>query len=179
MVLHSLWNLSASQGLAFFAAYVLVMIPAFVAVVVIAIYSLRREANLIRIHLQNVVDDGVLSRDDIVILTSVRRRFGASASALFTRGFGQWRARRRFHALATELAFHSWRTTREATADARAIHAELCDAVRAARATLGLPAEVQPPDPELIARLAREPRERERPDRPTLIASSPATPQQP
>jgi len=140
MVLHSLWNLSASQGVAFFAAYLLVMIPAFVAVVVIAIYSLRREANLIRIHLQNVIDDGVLSHDDILVLTSVTRRLGASARALFQRGFGQWRVRRRFHALATELAFHAWRANREGTADARAIHAELCDAVRDARARLGLPA---------------------------------------
>jgi len=139
MLLHSLWNLSASQGLAFFAAYVLLMFPAFIAVVVIAIYSLRREANVIRIHLQNVIEDGVLSHDDIAILTSVTRRISAASQALFQRGYGQWRARRRFHALATELAFHSWRTTREGTPDARAIHAELCDAVRAARATLGLP----------------------------------------
>jgi hypothetical protein len=83
----------------------------------------------------------VLSGDDILVLTSVTRRLGTTTSALFQRGFGQWRARRRFHALATELAFHSWRANREATPDARAIHAELCEAVRAARATLGLPAQ--------------------------------------
>jgi RsiW-degrading membrane proteinase PrsW (M82 family) len=156
MVLHSLWNLSASQGPAFFAAYLLVMVPAFFAVIVIAIFSLRREAKVIRMHLESVVAEGLLSRDDIVILTSVTRRIGAATRALFARGFGHWRARRRFHALATELAFHSWRTTREATADAHAIHAELRDAVRAARARLGLPSEVRPPEPELVARLTGE-----------------------
>ena len=139
MALHSLWNLSASQGPVFFAAYFVVMVPAFVAVIVIAIFSLRREARMIRAHLENVVAEGLLSRDDLVVLSSVTRRIGASGQALLTRGFGQWRARRRFHALATELAFHAWRSSREATADADAIHAELRDAVRAARARLGLP----------------------------------------
>ena len=154
MIFHSLWNLSATQGGAFFLAYLFVMVPAFVAVVVVLIFSLRREANVIRGHLESVVAEGLLSRDDLVILTSVMNRFGASTSALFTRGISFWRARRRFHALATELAFHSWRTTREATADAVAIHEELREAVRAARARLGLPVVVQAPEPELVARLA-------------------------
>lgn len=159
MLLHSLWNLSASFGLAFFGAYFLVMVPAFFAVMVVAIFSLRREANIIRMHLEGVVAEGLLSRDDIVVLTSVTRRLGASTRALFGFGFGRWRARRRFHTLATELAFHSWRTTREAAEDAHAIHAEIRDEIRAVRARLGLPGEVQPPDPALIARLARATRE--------------------
>jgi RsiW-degrading membrane proteinase PrsW (M82 family) len=147
IILHSLWNLAASYGLAFFAAYAVVMVPAFVAVIVIAIFSLQREANVIRTHLHSVVAEGVLSGDDIVVLSSVTHRFRTSAQALFTRGFGHWRARRRFHALATELAFHSWRASREATADAQAIHVELREAVRTIRATLGLPATVQPLEP--------------------------------
>src|SRR5688500_9764008 len=171
MALHSRWHLSACQGLVCFAAYNGVMVPGVIAVALIAMFSLRREANVIRMHLEGVVAEGVLSRDDIVVLTSVTRRFGAATQALFGRGFGQWRARRRFHALATELAFHSWRTTREATPDARAIHAELCDAVRAARATLGLPAEVQPPDPELVARLTRERATQQSSARPAFVPS--------
>lgn len=156
MILHSVWNLSASQGLIFFAAYLLVMVPAFFSVVVIAILSLRREANVIRTHLEAVVAEGVLSRDDIVILTSVRRRLSATSRAL-SHGLGPWRARRRFHALATELAFHSWRCSREAAEDAQVIHDELREAVRAARAAVGLPTNVQPPDAQLVAQLAREP----------------------
>ncbi len=156
MALHSLWNLSASTGPIFFAAYLLIMVPAFLAVIVIAIFSLRREANVIRQHLGSLVAEGVLSGDDIVILASVTGRFGATSSALFRHGFGRWRARRRFHALATELAFHSWRTSLEAAEDAQAIQAELRDEVRTARAKLGLPAHVQQPEPALVARLTRE-----------------------
>jgi hypothetical protein len=154
MALHSLWNLSASAGIAFLLVYVFIMVPAFIAVIIVAIFSLRREANVIRTHLESLVAEGVLSRDDIVVLASVRRRIGATMRAL-GHGLGRWRARRRFHALATELAFHSWLTSRETVDDAQAIHQELREAVRAARARLGLPAEVQPPEPELIARLAR------------------------
>ena len=154
MLLHSLWNFSASQGVVFFAAYFVVMVPAFFAVIIVAIFSLRREANVIRKHLESVVAEGLLSRDDVLVLTSVTRRLGASTTALFTRGVAYWCARRRFHTLATELAFHSWRTSREPSPDALAIHAELREAVRAARATLGLPAIVHPPEPELVARLA-------------------------
>jgi hypothetical protein len=139
MALHSLWNLSAIQAATFFAAYFVVMVPAFVAVIVVAIFSLRREAKIIRAYLASVVADGVLSDDDIAILTSVTRRIGASSQALLTRGFAQWRARRRFHALATELAFHSWRNSREVGVGAHAIHAELRDAVLESRARLGLP----------------------------------------
>jgi len=135
IILHSLWNIAASYGFAFFIAYAVVMVPAFAAVIVIAIFSLQREANLIRAHLQSVVAEGVLSGEDILVLSSVRQRLRVSAQALFTRGFGHWRARRRFHALATELAFHSWRASREATADAQAIHASLREAVSAARMT--------------------------------------------
>ena len=134
IILHSLWNIAASYGFAFFAAYAVVMVPAFLAVIVIAIFSLEREASLIRTHLQSVVAEGVLSGDDIVVLSSVTHRFRVSAKALFTRGYRHWRARRRFHALATELAFHSWRASREATEDAQAIHAELRQAVSSARA---------------------------------------------
>jgi RsiW-degrading membrane proteinase PrsW (M82 family) len=157
MLLHAAWNLSASAGVAFFATYALVMVPAFIAVMVIAIASLRREAGVIRTHLASVVAEGLLSHEDILVLASVRGRVGASTRALFTHGFGRWRARRRFHTLATELAFHSWRTSREAAPDAQAIHAALRDAVRDARAKLGLPADVRPPEPELVARLARAP----------------------
>ncbi|MEO8381271.1 MAG: PrsW family glutamic-type intramembrane protease [Acidobacteriota bacterium] len=156
ILLHATWNLSASYGMAFFAAYFLIMIPAFLGVGVVAILSLRREANIIRAHLETVVAEGVLSRDDVLVVTSVWRRVGASTSALFERGFGMWRARRRFHALASELAFHSWRMNRDGTVDGQAEREELLGAVRAVRARLGLPVEIQLPEPALVARLTRE-----------------------
>jgi len=126
--LHAIWNLTARMGVVFFGAYVVIMMPAAIAVVLIAIFSLRREARLIRAHL-----DGVLHPDDIAGLSSVRMRVGACTHALFRGGYGAWVARRRFHSLATELAFHSWRTSREASDDAQAIREELLAAVVAAR----------------------------------------------
>ena len=133
MLLHAIWNLSASMGLAFVAAYVVIMIPAFFGLVAVVIFSLRREARIIRSHLDPVVAQSLLTPDDVHIVTSVSRRIGASSRALFGGGLRKWRARRRFHALVTELAFHSWRCSREETEYAHETHAELCDAVRTAR----------------------------------------------
>jgi len=156
MLLHAVWNLSTNLGLVFFATYFVVMVPAFIAVIVVAIYSLRREARIVRSHLESVVADHVLSADDVIIVTSVRRRIGASTRALFQGGFGKWIARRRFHALATELAFHSWRTSRYPDPDEAATRAEFIAGVRAVRAKLGLPLDIEPPDAQLVARLTRE-----------------------
>jgi protease PrsW len=156
MLLHAAWNLATNFGLVFFAAYFLLMVPAFFAVIAVAVFSLRREATIIRKHLQSLVADRVLSHDDVIVVTSVRKRIGASTRALFDGGLGKCLARRRFHAVTTDLAFHSWRTSRFASEDAETIRAELLDQVRAARAKLGLPIEIEPPDPRLVARLTRE-----------------------
>lgn len=155
MLLHALWNLGASFGPMFFAAYYVIMVPAFAAVIAMAIISLQREARIIRKHLEAVVAERVLSGDDVIVVTSVRRRIGASTRALWQGGPGKWKARRRFHALVSDLAFHCWRASRYANEDA-AMHAELVEQVRSARAALGLPAEVQPPDAGLVARLSLE-----------------------
>ncbi|HVE73037.1 MAG TPA: PrsW family glutamic-type intramembrane protease [Thermoanaerobaculia bacterium] len=156
MTLHSLWNLSASFGLAFFAAYFFIMVPAVIGVVTIGIFSLRREANIIRAHLGAVVAEGVLSRDDVIVVTSVMKRISASSNAFMRGGFGLWIARRKFHALATELAFHSWRSSRESDLEAQSIRAELVQQIQAVRARLGLAADFAPPEPELVKRLTRE-----------------------
>jgi len=139
VLLHALWNLSASLGIVFIATYLAYMVPAFFGVCAIAFVSLRREARLIRAHLEPVIAERVLTSDDLAIVTSVRARLRASTRALFDGGLRKWSARRRFHALATELAFHAWRSSREHDAEARETHAELVGAIRATRATLGLP----------------------------------------
>jgi len=154
--LHGFWNLSTNVGLAFFATYFLIMVPVFISVIVVVIFSLRREARIIRTFLESVVADGVLSHDDVEVVTSVRRRIGASTRAFFQGGLGTCIARRRFHASATELAFHSWRTSRFLVEDADIIRAELLERVRALRARLGLPSEILLPDPRLVKRLTLE-----------------------
>jgi RsiW-degrading membrane proteinase PrsW (M82 family) len=137
MLLHAIWNLAASFGAVFFAAYLFVMFPAFIGVIVVALFSLRRETLIIRRHLERVVADGVLSAEEIEVVTSVRRRIGASARALFRGGPRQWMARRRFHTLATELAFHCWRSSREVCRDADAIRAGLVGEIVNVKGRLG------------------------------------------
>lgn len=156
MMLHGFWNFSTNLGLAFFATYLFFMVPAFIGVIIVAIFSLRRESRMIRAHLESVVAEHVLSHDDVLIVTSVRRRIGASSRAFFSGGIGPWMARRRFHALATELAFHSWRCSRFLIDDADSIRITLIEQVRAVRLELGLPIEFQPPEPQLVRRLTLE-----------------------
>src|SRR5258706_283945 len=88
MLLHGFWNLSTNVGLVFFVSYFLVMVPVFISVIVVVIFSLRREARIIRRHLESVVADGVLSHDDVEVVTSVRRRVRASTRACFQGCFG-------------------------------------------------------------------------------------------
>jgi RsiW-degrading membrane proteinase PrsW (M82 family) len=156
MMLHAFWNLSASFGAVFFLTYLVVMIPALVAVVVIALFSLRREARVVRLHLETIVDEGVLSGDDLVSLCSVTGRLSASMGALFGRGFGAWRRRVRFHRAATTFAFNAWRLSRGNDDDDDGMHATLLAQLRQARANAGLPPVIASPSPELVRRLSLE-----------------------
>lgn len=156
MMLHAFWNLSASFGAVFFLTYLVIMLPALIAVLVIALFSLRREANVVRLHLESIVNDGVLSDADLVSLCSVTGRISASIGALFGQGFGAWRRRVKFHRAATDFAFHSWRLSRGHDDDADGARAALLSALRQARANAGLPPVVAPPSPELVRRLSLE-----------------------
>ena len=112
MALHGLWNLSAAFGAAFLVAYVLIMVPAFCGVLLLIAFSLRSEGRIIRQHLTMERESGFLDPAAFEALCTVRGRFGESCSALRSGGFASLRARRQFHAFASELAFHRWRTAR-------------------------------------------------------------------
>jgi RsiW-degrading membrane proteinase PrsW (M82 family) len=60
IALHAMWNLSASFGALFFVTYAFVMVPAAIAVAVVAFFSVRREARVVRLHLEEIVGEGVL-----------------------------------------------------------------------------------------------------------------------
>lgn len=121
--LHSLWNLAASFDGWFVVLYVMVMLPAFFGVLGLIYLSLRREGEVVRAHLASLVDDGILSAEELASLCRVRTRLFSTFRAWRRGGMPQWRARRELHRMASELAFHRWRVMRGLTqgpeADAR------------------------------------------------------------
>lgn len=141
MFLHATWNFSASFGMAFFAAYFLVMVPAFFLVIGVVLYSHGRERKIIRANLQPYVQTGIISPADLDKLTKVGGRFRALMAAMKAEGVAGWRREGQFHQAASELAFHHWRRSRGITrgeqADA-AREAEYLEAIRGARRNTAL-----------------------------------------
>lgn len=111
MMLHALWNLGASAD-AFFAVYLLVMVPVFFGVIFLIRHSLRREGRIIRANLEPYVETGVVAAAELDHLCTVRGRLRASAGTLRRDGFRAWRRHGRLHQAVSELAFHRWRVGR-------------------------------------------------------------------
>lgn len=156
MFLHFLWNLSASFGAMFFVAYFIVMVPAFFALLIVMVLSLRREARIIRLHLEQIAGEGVVSSDDVAALCSATGRITSTWRALATGGFSAWNATRRFHRLATEFAFHSWRVSRGVSEADSAFRNDLLRDIREARRAAGLTPVAEPPSREVIRRYTME-----------------------
>ncbi len=104
MLLHSLWNSSAGvgDGAGFVGVYFLIMIPIFIAVIVVSIVARRREGRMVRHQLQPELASGQLTADDVRSLSSVKTRRRAVKEA--KRG-GLGAGRKQFQEVATELAF--------------------------------------------------------------------------
>lgn len=106
VVLHGLWNLSASSGLqGFVAVYVLVQVPIFVIAVSLAVYARRREGRLIGRHLAVYGTTGWLTGREIQMLASLPGRRDARGWAARTGGATARKAMRDFQELGSELAF--------------------------------------------------------------------------
>jgi len=116
--MHSIWNGSGVLfgGLAFFATYILIMIPAFFIILVVIILALRREGQIVREFLVPDFQGGLLTQQEYNRLCSVTGRMGASFDALSRGGLGHWRVARQFNQTASELAFHRSRVSRGITA---------------------------------------------------------------
>jgi RsiW-degrading membrane proteinase PrsW (M82 family) len=114
MSMHSIWNGSGAifGGLAFFATYILIMIPAFFILLVVIFLALRREGQIVREYLIADFQAGLLTPQEFSRLCSVTGRMGTSFDALTRGGFGHWRAARQFNQTASELAFHRSRVAR-------------------------------------------------------------------
>ena len=112
MFLHFLWNFSASLGAMFFVAYVLIMVPTFSGIIAMVFISLAKEGKIIRLHLLPELQTGLLDEKSYLALGTVRGRMREAWDAFSSGGVRRWRARTRFQELASELAFHRWRTGR-------------------------------------------------------------------
>jgi RsiW-degrading membrane proteinase PrsW (M82 family) len=117
VTLHATWNATAALGgLPYFAAaYVLVFVPTFIGLTLLARYSLRREAILVREQLLCDVNNGFLSPTDYEMLCSLRGRRDDLRAARQRGGRTLAGARRAFHQTATDLAFHRFRVSRGIT----------------------------------------------------------------
>ena len=112
--MHSIWNGSAvfGGGGVFLLTYIIVMIPAFIIMLVVIGFALRREGQVVREYLVIDLDRGFLTQDEYKELGSILGRMGSSYNAFSRSGMKGWRARRRFNQLASELAFHRSRVAR-------------------------------------------------------------------
>ena len=112
--MHSIWNGSAvfGGGGVFVLTYIVVMVPAFLIMLVVIAFALRREGQVVRQFLVVDLERGFLNQEEYQQLGSIFGRMGSSFNALSKSGVKGWRARRRFNQLASELAFHRNRVSR-------------------------------------------------------------------
>lgn len=114
ILMHATWNGSAAfgGGVGFFVTYFLVMGPAFVVLLMVIHFSLRREGRIVQQFLYADYQHGILDRIEYEKLCTVRGRMGMSWNAFWSQGFSGWRLRKQCNQLATELAFHRSRVSR-------------------------------------------------------------------
>ena len=86
--------------------------PGMLALLAIAFIAMRRERAVIRDHLIEEVERGVVTPEEYERLPSWRRRVGAELGALRRRGLNGYFSQRYLHQAATELAFRKWHLSR-------------------------------------------------------------------
>ena len=107
MIAHSSWNASAffGGGETFVMTYVFAMVPAFLLLVVFAIWARNREGRMLTRSLSDCADRGLLSPAEVPWLVRLSAR---RASRRFARGYGgrvAERSMREYQQQAIELAF--------------------------------------------------------------------------
>lgn len=112
--MHAIWNGSVVVfgGVGFLLAYLFIMVPAFVIILAVIFFALRREGQVVREFLQPDLHGGRLTNEEYDRLCTIRGRMGASFNAFSRGGIGSWRTSRRVNQIASELAFHRSRVAR-------------------------------------------------------------------
>lgn len=106
VLMHGLWNGSSFLGLvAYFAVYVLWMVPIFALVIVLAVSSRRREQRVVAAKLPGLVSDGLITANEATWLGSMSTRKLAIAEAGRVGGKPAAKSLKAFAAQVVELAF--------------------------------------------------------------------------
>src|SRR6195952_1074165 len=141
VALHALWNGSLTFGFGgYLLVYVVIMIPVFVAVILIARHHRRRERDVVRRQLPELVYYRFITPAEAGWLDSIAARRAWLRSVAARSGKAGAQALRAFQTAATELAFLRDRVQRGVgPADAYQLHAELVQALLVSRAQAGRP----------------------------------------
>ena len=106
VVAHGLWNASTLYGVAGFAGvYVVLMAPAFLGLVGLAVWARRSERRMLTAALLDAADRGLIPRTDIGWLVDLRARRHSRDFALRHGGPHAHRAMRDYQQAAIELGF--------------------------------------------------------------------------
>ncbi len=122
ILMHATWNGSAAfgGGVGFFVTYFMIMGPAFIIILMVIHFSLRREGRIVQEFLYPDYEAGFFDRHEYERLCTIRGRMGMSWDALWSQGFSGWRLRMRCNQMASELAFHRSRVARGICRDPKA-----------------------------------------------------------
>jgi RsiW-degrading membrane proteinase PrsW (M82 family) len=113
MMLHALWNLSASaMGGLFFVVYFVVWVPLFLGFIVFVFLIARREKRIIK-RVLAVEQGGLLSAQEIDLAGSLMNRIHWLISA---NSWKKYQARRKYLRAVTRLAFCYWHVERALSA---------------------------------------------------------------
>jgi RsiW-degrading membrane proteinase PrsW (M82 family) len=135
--LHAVWNAAAvwNDGSAFYTMYVMVMVPLFLAMIVLALWQRRRERRIVAEHLPRFAAAGWIGWDEVPWLASMRARRRWRRAARARGGRRAHEAVRQYQTAVTELGFLSDRITRGLVGhDAPRWHAEIMHEVATTRA---------------------------------------------
>jgi len=113
MFLHYAWNLTVLTAtqfpIVYFYFYFVFMLPAFIGALMLIVFQLGREGAIIRERLLPEVQSGVLTAEELNRIATVNGRLRATARALRKGSLKPWLVQRKFHQVASELAFHRFR----------------------------------------------------------------------
>lgn len=137
VLVHGLWNGSTLwlDGGGFFVVYVLVMVPVFVALLLVVIWQRKREQRIVATQLAGMVANGWVQPDEVRPLASLGGRQRWRNAVKQRSGPDAAKAIRDYHTAVTELAFLRDRMVRGvAGPDAERCQHELVVALAQARA---------------------------------------------